>query len=334
MMHAFRRIILTVPMLLAISALIFALLELAPGDPMAQLPASIPEDVRTDMRAALGLERPAPVRYGRWLWQMAVVEPGILLDAALGTELAVDAPRILSWQTRGPVMALVAQRLPQTLTVVGLAYLLGTLAALGLALVSAARQGAAVDRAGTGLAAMGHALPPFFTAAVLIYVFAIQLEWVPTVYDTTLRVTGWDSAAAQVRQMILPVAVLSLQTTALITRYTRAAVLEAMGQDYIRTARAKGLPLRRVLLAHGLRNSWPTTLTVIALGAPQVFAGAIITEQIFGINGIGHLLVQSLHAGDLPVVQTVTMLIAVLIVAANLAADLTLARIDPRPAHA
>ncbi len=334
MMRAFRRIILTVPILLVISALIFALLELAPGDPMAQLPASIPEDVRTDMRAALGLDRPAPVRYGRWLWQMAVVEPGAAVDAVLGTELAADAPRILSWQTRGPVMALVAQRLPQTLTVVGLAYLLGTLAALGLALASAARQGAAVDRAGTGLAAIGHALPPFFTAAMLIYVFAIRLEWVPTVYDTTLRVTGWESAAVQVRQMILPVAVLSLQTTALITRYTRAAMLEAMGQDYIRTARAKGLPLRRVLLAHGLRNSWPATLTVIALGAPQIFAGAIITEEIFGINGIGHLLVQSLQAGDLPVVQTVTMLIAVLIVAANLAADLALARIDPRPAHA
>ncbi len=325
---------MALPTLLVISVLIFALLELAPGDPMTQLPASIPDAVRADMRAALGLDRSAPVRYAIWLRQMLVVEPTIALDAMLGTDLAAGAPRILSWQTRAPVMALIAQRLPQTLVVVGLAYLIGTAAAVALGVWSAARQGTALDRAGTGLAAMGYGLPPYFTAAVLIYIFAISLGWVPTVYDTTHRVTGWDSAAVQIRQMILPVAVLSLQTTAQITRYTRAAMLDALGQDYIRTARAKGLPERRILIDHALRNSWVATLTVIALGAPQVFAGAIITEQIFGVNGIGQLLIQSLHAGDLPIVQTVTMLIAVLIVLANLAADLIIARIDPRPGHA
>ncbi|WP_113912584.1 ABC transporter permease [Roseovarius dicentrarchi] len=330
---ALRRLAMTLPTLLVISALIFALLELAPGDPMAQLPDSIPAEVRADMAAALGLDQSGPVRYALWLRQMLVVEPSVALDRLLGTDLAEGAPRILSWQTRAPVMSLIAQRLPQTLAVVGLAYLIGTLAAVALGVWSAARQGTALDRAGTAVAAMGYGLPPYFTAAVLIYVFAIWLGWVPTVYDTTHRVTGWDSAAVQLRQIILPVAVLSLQTTAQITRYTRAAMLEALGQNYIRTARAKGLTQRRVLLRHALRNSWVATLTVIALGAPQVFAGAIITEQIFGVNGIGQLLIQSLHVGDLPVVQTVTMLIAVLIVLANLAADLLIARIDPRPDH-
>ncbi len=332
--HALHRLAMTLPTLLVISALIFALLELAPGDPMAQLPDSIPESVRADMRAALGLDQSATVRYALWLRQMLVVEPSVALDGLLGTDLAAGGPRILSWQTRAPVMSLIAQRLPQTLVVVGLAYLIGTAAAVALGVWFAARQGTALDRAGTGMAALGYGLPPYFTAAVLIYIFAIWLGWVPTVYDTTHRVTGWDSAAVQIRQMILPVAVLSLQTTAQITRYTRAAVLDALGQEYIRTARAKGLPERRVLLGHALRNSWVATLTVIALGAPQIFAGAIITEQIFGVNGIGQLLIQSLHAGDLPVVQTVTMLIAVLIVLANLTADLLIARIDPRSTHA
>ncbi len=316
---------MAIPTLLVISVVIFALLELAPGDPMAQLPASIPADVRADMREALGLGQSAPVRYAKWLWQMTVVEPGV----ALGL-VDEDATRILSWQTRGPVMALIAQRLPQTMIVMGSAYVIGILAAILLGMSSAQRRGGGIDRAGTGLAAMGYALPPFFTAAVLIYVFAIRLGWFPTIYDTTLRVTGWDSMIAQLRQMALPIAVLSLQTTAQITRYMRAAMLDTLGQDYIRAARAKGLPERTVIWVHALSNSMIPVTAVIALGAPQIFAGAIITEAIFGVNGIGQLLITSLRAGDLPVVQTITVLIAALIVLANLAADLALPWLDPR----
>ncbi|WP_324751605.1 ABC transporter permease [Roseovarius sp. Pro17] len=323
--HALRRLLMAIPTLLVISVVIFALLELAPGDPMAQLPASIPADVRADMREALGLGQSAPVRYAKWLWQMTVVEPGV----ALGL-VDEDATRILSWQTRGPVMALIAQRLPQTMIVMGSAYVIGILAAILLGMSSAQRRGGGIDRAGTGLAAMGYALPPFFTAAVLIYVFAIRLGWFPTIYDTTLRVTGWDSMIAQLRQMALPIAVLSLQTTAQITRYMRAAMLDTLGQDYIRAARAKGLPERTVIWVHALSNSMIPVTAVIALGAPQIFAGAIITEAIFGVNGIGQLLITSLRAGDLPVVQTITVLIAALIVLANLAADLALPWLDPR----
>jgi peptide/nickel transport system permease protein len=227
-------------------------------------------------------------------------------------------------------MTLIAQRLPQTVIVVGVAYVIGIMVAIAMGVASARRRGGGLDRAGTALAALGYALPPFFTAAVLIYVFAIQLSWAPSVYDTTLQVADWNSLMAQLRQMALPIAVLSLQTTAQITRYMRAAMLDTLGQDHIRAARAKGLHERRVIWHHGLRNSMIPVVPVIALGAPQIFAGAIITESIFGVNGIGQLLITSLKANDLPTVQTITALIAVLIVLANLASDLALTRLDPR----
>lgn len=332
MMHryALRRLALALPTLLVISVVVFALLALAPNDPMAQLPSTISPETRAEMRSALGLDRPLHVRYGLWLWQMAVVEPRIALGALWGAEQAGDVPRILSWQTRAPVMVLIAERLPQTLLVIGLAYLLGIAIALPLGLWSAYRQNSAFDRIGNGIAMLGVAVPPFFSAAVLIYIFAIRLEWFPSVYDTTLRVSGWESFVAQARQMALPVAVLSLQTSAQITRYMRAAMLDALGQDYVRAARARGLGERAVLIGHAARNAWVPVVSVIALGAPQVFAGAIITEQVFGVNGIGQLLISSLRAGDLPVVQTITMLLAVLIVAANLLADLAYGWLDPR----
>ncbi len=327
---ALSRLAMAVPTLLLIWAVIFALLELAPGDPMSQLPATIPADVRDAMREALGLGQSAPMRFGKWLYQMLVIEPGVALDDMLGTALVEGAPRILSWQTRGPVMALIAQRLPQTALVVGSAYVLGACAAVALGVASAQRRGGALDRIGTGVAALGYALPPFFTAAVLIYVFAIQLGWAPSVYDTTLRVTSWSSLLAQAQQMALPIAVLSLQTTAQITRYVRAAMLDTLGHAHIRAARAKGLPEGRVIWRRALPNSLIPVVPVIALGAPQIFAGAIITEAIFGVNGIGQLLITSLTATDLPVVQTVTALIAVFIVLANLASDIALRWLDPR----
>ncbi|MFX0541360.1 ABC transporter permease [Roseovarius sp. S4756] len=324
------RLIMAIPTLLVIWAVIFALLELAPGDPMAQLPSTIPEEVRAQMREALGLGQPAPLRFGKWLVQMLLIEPGIALDAALGTDLTAGAARILSWQTRGPVMALIAQRLPQTVIVVGTAYLIGIGVAIALGVASARWRGGILDRIGTALATLGYALPPFFTAAVLIYVFAIQLGWAPSVYDTTLAVSGWDSLRTQLGQMALPIAVLSLQTTAQITRYMRASMLDTLGLDHIRSARALGLPERRVIWHHGLRNSLIPVVPIIALGAPQIFAGAIITETIFGVNGIGQLLITSLQSTDLPTVQTITALIALMIVLANLASDIALTRLDPR----
>jgi len=325
-----RRLGFALPTLLAISLVVFALLELAPGDPMAQLPMTISAEVRAQMREALGLGEAAHIRYAKWLYQLTVVEPMVGVDALFGTSLAEGAPRLLSWQTRGPVMTLLSERLPQTLTVVGLAYVIGVLAAIPLGVWGAYRRGGAFDRISTFAAMLGYAVPPFFSGAVLIWLFAITLGWLPSVYDTTLRVTGWDSLWAQIRQMALPVLVLSIQTTAQISRYMRAAMLDALGHDYITAARARGVSEGRVLMIHGLRNSMIPVVSIIAVGAPQIFAGAIVTEQIFGVNGIGALLVSSVQSTDIHTVMAITMVLAALIVAFNLLADLAYGWLDPR----
>lgn len=328
--YTIRRLIMVVPTLLGISLVIFLLLDLAPGDPMAQLPLTIPPEVRDEMRRALGLDASGPARFGLWLWQFFWVEPLFWADAALGTDFVGDAPRVLSWQTRAPVMDTVIERLPQTLWVVGLGYLVGVGLALPIAVLSAWRQHSVFDRAGTLFTMVGYAVPPFFSGVLLIVVFSVWLGWLPSVYDTTLAVTDWGSAGAQLRQMILPVAVLALQTMALAGRYMRAAMLDALGQDYVLAARAKGLTEARVVLVHALRNSLSPMISVMALGAPQIFGGAVITEQIFGVNGVGQLLITSIAANDLPMVQTIVFLLAVLIVLANLIADLIYSLLDPR----
>lgn len=328
--YAFRRLLFSVPALLFIALVLFALLELAPGDPMAQLPLTIPPEVRADMRAALGLGEPAHIRFGKWLWQLLAVEPMALADRAFGTGLAADSQRLISWQTRAPVMDTIVQRLPQTLWVVGMAYVVGVLIALPVGIVSACRQHSFFDQAGTFVTMLGYSVPPFFSGVLAIMIFSVHLGWLPSIYDTTHRVTDWHSFTQQLRQMVLPVMVLSLQTTAQLSRFTRAAMLDSLHQDYVRTARAKGLSETAVVLGHGLRNALVPVVTVIALGLPQVFGGAIITEQIFKVNGLGHLLITAIQAGDLPMVQTVTFLLAVLVVLANLAADLIYGLLDPR----
>lgn len=328
--YTIRRLILAVPTLLVISLLIFLLLELAPGDPMAQVPLTVSPEVKAQMRAALGLGEALHIRYWKWLVQMVWIEPQVLIDHVFGTGLAEGKLRILSWQHRGPVMDVVIQRLPQTLWVVGTAYVVGILIALPIGIWSAYRRASVFDQAGTFVTVVGYSLPPFFTGPLLIFVFSVQLGWVPSIYDTTHEVTDWNSFTVQVSQMVLPVMVLSLQTTAQISRYMRASVLDNLGQDYVRTARAKGLSEAVVVGVHVLRNSMIPVVTVIALGMPAIFGGAIITEQIFSVNGIGAQLIGAIRAGDLPTVHTITFLFAVLIVLANLLADLLYGWLDPR----
>lgn len=325
-----RRLCVAVPTLLVISLLVFLLLDAAPGDPMSQVPLTVPPEVRAQMREALGLGEPAPVRFALWLKQMFWIEPQVLMDQVFGTSLAADQLRVLSWQTRAPVMDMVAERLPQTLWVVGSAYLLGIAMGLPIGILSAYRQHSLFDQAGTFTTLVAYSVPPFVTGPLVIGIFAVHLGWLPSIYDTTHRVTDWDSLWVQLRQMGLPVAVLALPTAAQLSRYMRAAMLDTLPLDYIRTARAKGLPEPIVVLRHALRNSLIPVVTVIALGAPAMFGGAIITEQIFAINGIGAQLIGALQAGDLPTVQTLTFLFAVLIVLANLLADVLYGWLDPR----
>lgn len=325
-----RRLLLAVPTLLLISLVIFLLLDLAPGDPTAQMPLTIPPEVREKIRLALGLGEPMHVRYLLWLKQFFVNEPLHIIANMTGWDIAGGAQRVISWQTRSPVSDIIAQRLPQTLWVVGMSYVVAVLIAVPIGVISAYRQYSWFDQIGTFVSMVGFSVPTFFTGVVLIVVFSVHLGWFPSIYDTTLRVNDWDSFMRQVRQMAMPVAVLALFNAAQISRFMRASMLDNLNQDYVRTARAKGMREKTVVLVHVLRNSLIPVVTVIALGVPTIFGGAIITEQVFKVNGLGQLLITAIYANDIPMVQTLTFIFAILIVLFNLIADVLYGMLDPR----
>ena len=328
--YTVRRVLVAVPTLLLISLILFLLLDLAPGDPTAQLPLTIPPEVKEKIRRSLGLGEPIHVRYLLWLQQFFVNEPLHLMSQLTGIDLGGDRHRVISWQTRSPVVDLVIERLPQTLWVVGLSYVAGIAIGLPVGIVSARHQYGWFDQLGTFVSMVGFSVPTFFSGVLLIVVFSVEFGWFPSIYDTTHRVTGWDSLLFQLRQMAMPVTVLALYNAAQISRFMRASALDNLNLDYVRTARAKGMSERRIIFVHVLRNAVGPVVTVIALGVPGIFGGAIVTEQIFKVNGLGQLLITSIQASDLPTVQTLTFVFAVLIVACNLLADLLLGILDPR----
>ncbi|MEM9795450.1 MAG: ABC transporter permease [Pseudomonadota bacterium] len=328
--YTFRRLLFAIPTLFFIAAAIFFLLELAPGDPMANVPLTVPSDVKEQMRQALGLDQPAPIRFVLWLKQFFWIEPLNLVDHWFGTTFAEGELRIISWQNRAPVFLTIAERIPQTLWVVGTSYVVAILIAIPIGIYSAYKQYSLFDQAGTFITMIGFSVPPFFSGVFVILIFSVYLGWFPTIYDTRLVVNDWDSFMAQVRQMFLPVMVLALQITSQLSRFMRASMLDNLNQDYVRTARAKGLVEKRVILVHVLRNSLLPVVTVIALYVPAIFSGAIITEQIFKVNGIGQLLITALQANDWPMVQTLSFIFAVLIVVSNLIADVLYGVLDPR----
>lgn len=325
-----RRLLLAIPTLLLISLIIFLLVDLAPGSPASDIPLTVPAEVRVKILAAMGVDQPVWLRYLLWLKQFFVVEPLLAWDGLFGTHHGDGLQRIISYQTRGPVFDIIGQRIPQTMIVVGSAYVLGVMLALPIGIYSAYRQYSWFDQIGTFVSMIGFSVPTFFTGVLLIVVFAVNLHWFPSIYDTTLRVTDWASLQKQVMQMVMPVTVLALFNAATISRYMRSSMLDNLGQDYVRTARAKGMPERVVVLKHVLRNSLIPVTTVVALGIPSIFGGAIITEQIFKINGIGAALIGAIHANDLPTVQTLAFIFAVLIVLFNLVADVIYGLLDPR----
>ncbi|GKX35730.1 MAG: ABC transporter substrate-binding protein [Rhizobiaceae bacterium MnEN-MB40S] len=327
--YTIRRLLLAIPTLLVISLIIFLLLDLAPSDPTANLPLTIPPEVREQIRESLGFNEPVHIRFLLWLKQFFINEPLNVIESWLGLEQG-DRLRVLSWQTRSPVVDLIVQRLPQTLWVVGMSYVVGVLIALPIGIYSAYRQYSWFDQIGTLVSMIGFSVPTFFTGVLAIVVFSVWLGWFPSIYDTTHKVTDWDSFLFQVRQMIMPVCVLALYNAAQISRFMRASALDNLNQDYVRTARAKGVRERSVVLIHVLRNSLIPVVTVIALGVPQIFGGAIITEQIFKVNGLGQLLIIAIQGGDVPTVQTLTFIFAALIVFFNLIADVLYGLLDPR----
>lgn len=312
--YVLRRLLFAMPTLLGISVVIFAILALAPGDPLAQFAAdpSVPPEVRDAIRENLGLNDPWYIRYVKWL--------AALLRGDWG----------YSFASRVPVLDLIAQRLPQTLQVVGVAYLVAILMGIPIGIISAVRPYSLFDNLATTFAFIGFSVPTFFTGLLLILIFSVRLNWLPFIYDSTLRVTDWETFTRQVRQMLMPVTVLALFQTGSLTRFVRAAMLENLPADYARTARAKGLSEQAVVLRHVFRNSMIPVVTLLALGVPTIFTGAIVTEQIFRINGIGELLIKSIQNSDTPVVMAITFIFAVLVVVFNLIADVLYGILDPR----
>ena len=325
-----RRLLISVPTLIIISLVIFLLLNLAPNDPMAQVPLTVPPEVKQKMREALGLGQPLYIQFLKWLIQFFWIEPQVFIDYLFNTSFSEGKQRVISWQTRSPVMDIIVQRMPQTLWVVGMSYVVGILIAIPIGIYSAYKQYSVFDQVGTFVTMIGYSVPPFFTGVFVIVIFSVQLGWLPSIYDTTHSVVDWETFKVQLKQMVMPVMVLALQTTAMINRFMRATMLDNLNQDYVRTARAKGLSEWTVVMVHVLRNSMIPVITVIALNVPAIFGGAIITEQVFKVNGIGQQLIGAIYANDLPTVQTITFMFAVLIVFFNLLADIIYGILDPR----
>jgi len=312
--YILRRLLIAIPTLIVISFVVFAILALAPTDPMAQFGADprVPPEVRERIRESMGLNDPWPVRYVKWIISVVKLDFGY------------------SFMSRGPVMDLIWQRLPNTLAVVGVAYVIGVLLAVPIGLVSAVKRYSIFDHLSTTFAFIGFSVPTFFTGLLLIIIFSVKLQWLPFIYDSTLKIKDLASLGDQLKQSIMPITVLALFNTATIARYTRSEMLEHLPLDYVRTARAKGLKERFVVLRHVLRNSLIPVVTLIALGIPAVFGGAIVTEQIFRVPGIGELLVRSIGQGDTPVVAAILLIFAVLVVLFNLVADVLYGVLDPR----
>lgn len=297
---------------------------------MSNVPLTVPDGVKQQMRFALGLGEPMHIRFVKWSLQFLWIEPLNLFDQMFGTTFAEGKLRVISWQSCSPVIDIIAERVPQTLWVVGTAYVAAITIAIPVGIYSAYRQYSFFDQAGTFITMVGYSVPQFFSGVLVIVVFAVNLGWFPSIYDTTHKVDDWDSFVVQLKQMIMPVVVLALQITSQISRFMRASMLDKLEQDYVRTARAKGMGERTVVMVHVLRNSMIPVVTVIALGIPAVFGGAIITEQVVKVNGIGPLLITAIQANDLPMVQTLTFILAVLIVLFNLLADVLYGILDPR----
>lgn len=327
-----RRLLTAIPTILVISFVVFAVLELSPADPVGNLPLTIPPEVREQIREAMGVNDPFLVKYAKWLRQFLINEPINAFESMTGISFGDSESRLryVSWTTRSPIVDLILERLPQTLWVVGTAYLWAIIIAVPMGVLSAYKQYSIFDQVATFVSMIGFSIPTFFSGLLFIIIFSVELKWFPSIYDTTHVVTDFESFIVQLKQIVMPVTVLSLFFLAQISRFTRSSMLENLHQDYIRTARSKGLSERGVVFRHALRNSLIPVVTLLALGIPGIFQGAIITEQIFRVNGLGQLLITQIQSGDLPTVQTLTFIFAVLIVLFNIVADVTYALLDPR----
>lgn len=312
--YLLRRLAIAVPSIVGISLVLFTILALAPGDPFGELASNpnVPAEVQANLRKQFGLDDPIATRYVRWCKSMLVGDWGF------------------SFASRVDVDTLILQRIPVTLIIIGASQLLALLVALPVGVYAATRPYSLFDQIASTIAFAGYALPTFFTGLLLILVFSIKLDWLPFVYRADIPGTGWPWLWAHIRQSIMPVLVLGLFQGAAWTRYVRSAVLEVIRLDYVTTARSKGLAESVVVVKHVVRNALIPVVTLIALQMPAVFGGAIVTEQIFRIPGIGSLLISAILANDTPVIMAVTFVLSILVILFNLIADVLYGWLDPR----
>lgn len=327
-----RRLLTAIPTLLVISFVVFAILDLAPNDPTGNLPLTIPPEVREKIRESLGFNQPFHVRYVKWMRQFFINEPLNIIENVFNVTIgdSENRLRVRSWATRSPVVDLVIERTPQTLWVVGLSYVFAVIISIPIGVLSAIKQYSIFDQIGTFVSMVGFSVPTFFTGLVIIVIFSVHLGWFPSVYDTTHKVKDWASFVVQVKQMAMPVTVLAFYSAAQLTRFTRSSMLENLNLEYVTTARSTGIKERVVIIGHVLRNSLIPVATLVALGIPQIFAGAIITEQIFRVNGLGALLIIAIQGADIPLVQSLVFIFALLIVTFNILVDVLYGILDPR----
>ncbi len=304
-----RRLVATLPVLVFVTTGVFALLHLTPGDPIdAMMAESVYASVKEALRRELGLDRPIPVQYLAWVRQV--------LRGDLGRSI----------RNREPVVEDVGRRIRPTLQLAGLALAVALALAVPIGLVSAARRDTVVDGAGTAFALVGICMPNFLIALLLIFVFGVRLRWLPISGYTD----PFEEPLAGLRSLALPALTLGLAFAAVVARTLRSSLIEALAEDYVRTARAKGLSEGHVLAGHALRNGLIPVVTVLGLQLGALIGGAVITEYVFALPGIGRLVVDAVFARDYPLVQGVVLLIALGYVATNLVVDLLYGWLDPR----
>jgi len=307
--YVVRRIIATIPVMAIVALFVFSLLYIAPGDPAAVIAGdqATPQDVER-IRASLGLDRPFLIRFGEWVWN--------ILNGDMGVSIFTNLP----------VTTMIRQRIEPTLSLMLLTLCLAVTIAVPMGVVAAWKQGTWVDRAVMGFAVLGFSVPVFVVGYVLAYVFALELDWLPVQGYTAFS----NGFFPWLENLILPAIALGGVYIALIARITRATMLEVLQQDYIRTARAKGAGQRSILFLHALKNAAVPIVTVIGIGVALLIGGAVVTESVFAIPGLGRLTVDAILRRDYPVIQGVILLFSFVYVLVNLAIDLLYTLFDPR----
>jgi peptide/nickel transport system permease protein len=307
-----RRLVQVVPLLFGISIVLFAVIQAAPGGPEGALLESgrfIDPAVIEAYRERLGVDKPVPVQYARWL--------GAAMTGDLG----------ISFSTTRPVASMIAERLPATIELMGASFLFAALVAFGLGTLSSVRQYSWADHFATGVSFLGIAMPVFWFALILQLIFSVRLGWLPVAGTETV---GATSVGDHLAHLLLPALVLSFRNIAGWSRYLRSSMLGALRTDYVRTARAKGLAERAVVGKHALRNALIPVVSVMALDLAGLFSGAVITETVFAWPGIGRLFVQSMFSRDYPLLMGILLLGSTMVVVFNLVADVLYGVLDPR----